>query len=102
LAKKIETILRRGTSNTRPRDFYDIYLITRTQEFDRDIFHQALSATSVHRKTSEKIGNVSEIVKSIEEKKMLKEQWEKYQREYSHANEITFEDTIKAIKGLVF
>jgi len=101
LAEKIETILRRGTSNTRPRDFYDVYLITRTQEFDLGIFHQALSATSIRRKTSEKISDMSEIVKSIEENKVLKKQWEKYQREYSYANEVSFEDTKKAIKGLV-
>jgi len=101
LAEKIETILRRGTSNTRPRDFYDVYLITKTQEFDLGIFHQALSATSIRRKTSEKISDMSEIVKSIEENKVLKKQWEKYQREYFYANEVSFEDTIKAIKGLV-
>jgi len=44
---------------------------------------------------------MSEIVKSIEENKVLKKQWEKYQREYFYANEVSFEDTIKAIKGLV-
>ena len=101
LAEKIETILRRSVGNTRPRDFYDVYLITNTQSFDHGIFHQALSATSAHRKTTEKISNKPEILKSIEESSMLKNQWEKYRREYPYAKDIVFEDTIKAIKKLI-
>lgn len=101
LAEKIETILRRSVSNTRPRDFYDVYIITKTQSFDHGIFHQALSATSAHRGTTEKVSNVSEIVKSIEESPMLKKQWEKYQREYSYAKDISFDDLTKSIKDLI-
>jgi len=101
LAEKIETILRRNIGNTRPRDFYDIYIITKTQKFDRVIFHEALSATSKYRKTSEKIINVSEIIKSIEESPFLKNQWEKYKREYVYAKNIKFEDTIRSIKDLL-
>ena len=101
LAEKVETILRRSVGNTRPRDFYDVYLITKTQSFNFGIFQQALSATSAHRGTIEKISNVNEILKVIEESSMLKNQWKKYQHEYSYAEGVTFEDTIKAIKGLV-
>jgi predicted nucleotidyltransferase component of viral defense system len=101
LAEKVETILRRSVGNTRPRDFYDVYLITKTQSFDYGIFHQALSATSAHRGTIEKISNVLDILKAIEESPTLKNQWKKYQHEYSYAKGITYEDTIKAIKGLV-
>ena len=31
---------------------------------------------------------------------ILRNQWEKYRREYPYARDITFEDTIKAIKDL--
>jgi len=86
--------LRRSVGNTRPRDFYDVYLITKTQSFDYGIFQQALSATSAHRGTIEKISNVNEILKAIEESPMLKNQWKKYQQEYSYAEGVTLEDTI--------
>lgn len=33
MAEKVETILRRGVFNTRPRDFYDAYILTTTQKF---------------------------------------------------------------------
>ena len=101
LAEKIETILRRSVGNTRPRDFYDVYLITKTQKFNKTIFNQALSATSAHRGTTEKISNVSEILEAIEKSQILRNQWEKYRREYTYARDIKFEDTIKAIKDLV-
>ena len=93
--------MRRSIGNTRPRDFYDVYLITNTQSFDNGIFHQALSATSAHRGTTDKISDVHEILKAIEESPMLKNQWKKYQQEYSYAEDVTYEDTIKAIKDLV-
>jgi hypothetical protein len=101
LAEKVETILRRSVGNTRPRDFYDVYLITKTQNFDYAIFCQALSATSAHRGTTKKISNVNEIIKSIEESLLLRNQWEKYQREYSYAKDVLYEDTIRAIIGLM-
>jgi len=46
LAEKIETILRRSAGNTRPRDFYDVYLISKTQKFNIDVFRKALCATA--------------------------------------------------------
>jgi len=101
LAEKIETILRRSVGNTRPRDFYDVHLITKTQIFDHNVFHRALSATSAHRGTTEKISNVSGILESIEKSEILKNQWEKYRREYTYARDIKFEDTIRVIRELV-
>jgi len=38
IAEKVETILRRGTFNTRPRDFYDVYILTKTQKFEPSTF----------------------------------------------------------------
>jgi hypothetical protein len=40
-------------------------------------------------------------MKSIEKSPLLKNQWEKYQREYSYAKDILYEDTIEAVKGLM-
>ena len=101
LAEKVETILRRSVSNTRSRDFYDVYLIVKTQSYDTDIFHKALSRTALQRGTTERIKNVSEILKTIKDSPILKHQWGKYQREYSYAKDITFADTVKILYKLV-
>jgi predicted nucleotidyltransferase component of viral defense system len=42
LGEKVETILRRGTLNSRLRDFYDVYILARTQKFSLYLFRQAL------------------------------------------------------------
>ena len=48
LAEKVETILRRSVLNTRPIDFYDVYIIIKTQRptINKKIFRTALNATS--------------------------------------------------------
>jgi predicted nucleotidyltransferase component of viral defense system len=50
-AEKVETILRRSVLNTRPRDFYDVYILMRTHQpmIDKDIFIAALNATAQKR-----------------------------------------------------
>ena len=49
MAEKAETILDRSVFNTRPRDYYDAYILSTTQEYDRQLFEEALSATAKHR-----------------------------------------------------
>jgi predicted nucleotidyltransferase component of viral defense system len=100
LAEKAETILRRGELNTRPRDFYDIYIITRTQHYDKSIFNQALQATAIHRGTVKQIKPVNKLIDAIGSGITLKTQWEKYRRQYTYAHDIAYSDTISAVKSL--
>ena len=101
LAEKTETILRRSVSNTRPRDFYDVYLIIKTQHFNPATFHKAFSSTAAYRGSTEQIKNVPEILQAIKESPILKQHWEKYRHEYSYARDITFEDTVKTLYELL-
>ena len=47
LAEKVETILRRTVFNTRPRDFYDAYILATTQKFNKSTFKKALQALNI-------------------------------------------------------
>ena len=49
LAEKMETIMARGTANTRMRDFYDIHVISQQEPFDPMILKRAFLATSSKR-----------------------------------------------------
>jgi predicted nucleotidyltransferase component of viral defense system len=53
LSEKIETALRRSTLNTRARDFYDIYILCKTQPYDAALLREAFTATAHHRGTAE-------------------------------------------------
>ena len=49
LAEKVETILRRSVLSTRPRDFYDVFILEKTQNYQPELFREALKATAEHR-----------------------------------------------------
>lgn len=101
LAEKVETILRRGVFNTRPRDFYDAYILATMQKYDMAVFEEALKATAVHRGTVEQISNVTEILNTIDDSSELRTLWDKYRKQFAYAEDITYEQIMDAVKGLV-
>ena len=101
MAEKVETILRRGVFNTRPRDFYDAYILATTQKFDKDVFDEALSATAKHRGTVEQIADVPGILHNIEESPELCAMWDKYRKQFAYAADIEYEQIIEILKTLV-
>lgn len=101
MAEKVETILRRGIFNTRPRDFYDAYILTTTQKFDITVFEDALKATANHRGTTDQIADVPSILHNIEESPELKTMWDKYCKQFSYARDITYEQIMDSIKTLL-
>ncbi len=101
MAEKVETILRRGVFNTRPRDFYDAYILSTTQKFDKAVFDAAMSATAKHRGTTEQIADTPSILANIEESPELKAMWDKYRKQFAYATDIEFDQIIAILKTLV-
>lgn len=101
LAEKVETILRRGVFNTRPRDFYDAYILATTQTFDKAVFSEALAATAAHRGTAEQITDVPEILHNIETSPALRNMWEKYRKQFAYAEGIAYEMIMESIMMLL-
>jgi hypothetical protein len=101
LAEKVETILSRGVFNTRPRDYYDIYILATTQNYSQEIFDMALSATATHRGSTKIISDRTAIVSRIAGSEVLQEMWMKYQNRFSYAKEIPFTVIIEALKNLL-
>ncbi len=102
MAEKVETILRRGVFNTRPRDFYDVYILTTTQEYDKALFADALKATASHRGTTNQIADISGILKNLEESPELKSRWDKYRKQFAYAKEIEYTQIIETLNSLLF
>jgi predicted nucleotidyltransferase component of viral defense system len=98
MAEKVETILRRGVFNTRPRDFYNAYVLATTQNYDKALFAQALGATANHRGTADQIADVPGILRNIEESLELKAMWEKYCKQFAYAKDIAYEQIVAVIK----
>jgi hypothetical protein len=101
LAEKVETILRRNVFNTRPRDFYDTYILITTQEFDKKLFAEALEKTIEHRGTRNQINDYMDTLTIIENSKDLRRMWSNYQKQFAYAKDISFEDTCKSVNELI-
>ncbi len=101
LAEKIETILRRSVFNTRPRDFYDAYILITTQKFDKAVFAEALEKTIEHRGTKDQINDYMDTMTVIENSDALKTMWSNYQKQFAYANDIGFDDVCDVIRNLI-
>ena len=100
LAEKVETILRRGELNTRPRDFYDVYILTKTQSIDNKVFAEALRSTASHRETNHIFNNICNRLSEIHNSETLRSRWIKYTKDYRYADGIAYEDVINSLRAL--
>lgn len=98
IAEKVETILSRGVFTTRPRDYYDVYVLVTTQEYDKKLFAEALVATAKHRGSTEKIKDIPSILERISESHELKNLWSKYQKKFAYASDISYEMIMDILK----
>ena len=78
LAEKLETVVSRGEQNTRPRDYYDIYILSKLQaeNIDVDSLKAALSATTAKRGSSELMMQYAEIMRTVKSSDVMKRQWD--------------------------
>jgi hypothetical protein len=100
LAEKFETLVTRGVTNTRMRDFYDIYILTTTQQFDAATFKLALYKTIEKRGTTETMADVADVITMVEKNPVMINLWTRYSKKYPYAGDVTWEMTIGAVKAL--
>lgn len=67
-------------------------------EINKDILRKAIINTSKKRNTENYIEDANSYIEMIQEDDRLKSLWNSYVSNYEYAKDITFEDTIKAIK----
>ena len=100
LAEKFEAVVTRSVTNTRMRDFYDIYILTTTQPFDGDTFKAALNKTIEKRGTVEQMADTDGAIAIVSESPVMIELWQKYAKKYSYAADVTWEMAMDAVKVL--
>jgi len=101
IAEKMETILSRGTTTTRMRDYYDIHIlmILHEKEIDKNILRDAFNKISRHRNSFENIkSNGTEYIQIIEESKSLSKLWDQYKSKNNYAADVKWDDAIKSVK----
>ncbi len=103
LAEKVETILRRSVLNTRPRDFYDVYILVKTkhQEINTNTFIAALNATSERRGSLQALQGKGRILATIQSDPTMRQRWERYCKENYYAEGIEFDGVIGSMIGFL-
>lgn len=103
IAEKLETVISRGDLNTRPRDYYDIYIIRQLQwqNVEPDSLSDALRTTAQNRGTLSIINRYAEILPTIEKSDIMNKYWSDYQTQFDYAKDIRFEDICLKIKDIL-
>lgn len=102
IAEKFETIISRGTLGTRVRDYYDIYMLLKTQSnnIDFKVLNEAIKRTAEHRNSTETIEKWQDVVKVLQESDTMKKQWDRYKKDNFYAEGIEYSDLIEGIKQI--
>jgi predicted nucleotidyltransferase component of viral defense system len=102
-AEKLETVVSRGIANTRPRDFYDIFILwkLRGDEIKSDILKRALEQTCEKRGSHSAMNRYDSILSDVLASKQMQGFWGKYQSEFDYAANISFETAVGAAKDIM-
>lgn len=101
LAEKLQTVLKRGTLTTRPRDFYDIHKIVASGMYRPDILVVAVRKTFERRNSDDLIPQRYQILESIERSMFIREMWRKYRERFSYAKDIELKSVFFSIRKLL-
>lgn len=103
LAEKIESILARNISNTRARDFYDVYILLTTRPYDlhKEELHNAIIEKAKERDTLVYIEQYEKYLTDIRESSDLLSIWTSYANKYSYASDIAFADIVSCIEKIL-
>lgn len=104
LAEKLETVISRNVTNTRMRDFYDIYILQKLygEQLSKDVLWDALVATAKKRGTLEQIEveDINEVFDEIQSSPVMENLWKAYQRNNSYADDLSWHTVMDAVRIL--
>ncbi len=103
MAEKLETVISRGDQNTRPRDYYDIYILAKLQSSNIDLnsLKAALDATTKKRGSKTVVENYHRIMDTVRSSEVMQKQWYNYQKDFEYAKDIAFEDACDTVVRLL-
>lgn len=101
LAEKLETVLSRSVNNTRPRDFYDIFVLTELgYPQDRTVFSQAFANTCSKRGTLIDVDAARNTFELIRKSRPMEDRWIRFGRDFDYASSIEWPDVLNAAADL--
>ena len=100
LGEKLETIMVRGTANTRMRDFYDIHILTQQKSFNQETLKAAFMATCEKRNSTVQIPDLKMIIETIESDENMQTRWVNYGEESFYVGDLSWSTVMMSVKQL--
>ncbi|MBR5678407.1 MAG: nucleotidyl transferase AbiEii/AbiGii toxin family protein [Paludibacteraceae bacterium] len=100
LAEKLETIMARGTANTRMRDFYDIHVLCRQETFAASVLKNAFRATCEKRSTTNQIPDFKEILSTLDTDDAMRHLWDSYRKDSFFVEDLSWSEVMGSVKRL--
>lgn len=103
LAEKLETVLSRGIANTRPRDYYDIYMLwtMRRDMVDLPTLADAVRATCEKRGSLHVFDAAHKAMDAVREDDVMLGRWRKFARSYTYARNMTLKEGCDAVVEII-
>lgn len=102
LAEKFEIVVRRGTANTRGRDFYDIYALMKVHGDDIDFVEvkAALNVTVAKRGSSSLMPEYHSVLESVRASDQMVSVWDSYTKSAPYTSRTSFDEVVDAVLEL--
>ena len=103
LAEKLETVISRSDQNTRPRDYYDIFILYRLWKNNVNMHNLqcALKATGEKRGSINLLTEYKRIMEVVVNSEVMSKQWKKYQKDFAYASEVSFKDACNTVTRIM-
>ena len=103
IAEKFETLIKDVDSNTRAKDFYDLYILIHNhyEELNEQNLLKAIKNTCKRRESLYILDELTERYNFVKESKILLSRWEIYRNKYEYAKYISYDEIIYEINKIV-
>ena len=103
IAEKFETLIRDTETNTRAKDFYDLYIIIKDywNDLDKTNLIKAIQNTCNRRDSLYILDEIEERFDFIKESNILQNEWNKYKIAHLYAKDIEYADIMKNVNLII-
>ena len=103
IAEKLETILARSISNSRSKDYYDLYILRKTQLLNVDAFllREAFHQTCLYRSFEISKIDAQTLMDEIGENEQINNRWNQYCKKVKYTADLSFKEVITSIKAWI-
>ena len=103
IAEKFETLIKDTETNTRAKDFYDLYILIKDywNDLDKTNLIKAIQNTCKRRDSLYILDEIEERFDFIKESNILQNEWNKYKIAHLYAKDIEYADIMKNVNFIV-